>query len=84
MQLLPPPSPLSPPLLSSGIPATPFAGVIAGVITAIIPVAHIIAHIITHVVARRHLPSTPTVVAQVIAHRHRHRSPPPPSSMSRQ
>jgi hypothetical protein len=47
-------------------------------------VAHVIAHIATHLIARRRPLSTPTVVAQVIAHRHRRGSPPPPSSMSRQ
>jgi hypothetical protein len=71
-----------PPLLAD-VPAIPFAGVVAGVVATIVPVAHIIARIITHVVACRRPLSTPTVVAQVIAHRHRCRSPPPPSSMSR-
>jgi hypothetical protein len=90
--LLPPPPPPPRPLpgaplpLPAGIPAIPFAGVVASVVAAIvagiIPVVHI-AYIITHVVARRCLPSTPTVVAQVIAHRNRRRSPTQPSGMSR-
>jgi hypothetical protein len=60
------------------LPSTP----LSSAINLAIIVAHIIAHIIIHVVARRHQPSTPTVVAQVIALCHCHRSPPPPSSMS--
>ena len=80
----------SPPPLPSGVPAIPFAGVVAGVVTAIVativaaivPIVHI-AHIITHIVACRRPPSTPTVVAQVIAHRNCRRSPTQPSGMSR-
>ncbi len=82
----PRPPPGAPPPLPTGVPAIPFAGIVAGVVAAIVaaivPVVHI-AHIITHVVARRRPPSTPTVLAQVIAHRNRRRSPTQPSGMSR-
>jgi hypothetical protein len=88
--LLPPPPsrppPGAPPPLPAGAPAILFAGVVAGVVAAIIaaivPVIHI-AHIITHVVACHRPLSTPTVIAQVIAHRNRRRSPTQPFGMSR-
>ncbi len=60
------------------LPSTPPSSAINPAII----VAHVIAHVITHVVPCRFLLSTPTIAAQVIAHRHRCRSPPPPSSMS--
>jgi hypothetical protein len=86
--LLPPPPlrplPGAPPPLPVGVPAIPYAGIMAGVVTAIIPVAHIITLVITHVFAHCCLPSTPTIVAQIIAHCHHRHSPPPPSRMSRQ
>jgi hypothetical protein len=77
--LLPPPlwlqKPGAYPLLLAGVPAIPIAGIVAGI--------HIIVHVITHVITRHHLPSTPTIIIQVIAHHHHCCSPPPPSSMSR-
>jgi hypothetical protein len=72
-----------PPPLSASVPIIPFASAVADVVAAIVPVAHVMAHIITLFVTHRCLPSTPTIFAQVIAHRHHCHSPPPPSNISR-